>query len=92
VKETEVEAVIVRAFQSLDQFCRAVRMLSIFPLFSNWRAYQRIVRVSRWLWHQDMRAAFDEVVAADVCHDLGSWQNLRMELFLDGVELLQMHC
>lgn len=52
------------------------------------RPVQRIVLVGGRLWNQDSRAAFDEVVRADVCHDLCARENLSVELLLQSVELL----
>nr|POE63107.1 hypothetical protein CFP56_04010 [Quercus suber] len=47
-----------------------------------------IMRIRRRLRHQDMRATFDEMVRADVGHDLGARQDFHVELLLDLVELL----
>lgn len=40
------------------------------------------------LWNQDVGAAFDEVVAADIGHDLCARKDLGVDLPLDLAELL----
>jgi hypothetical protein len=51
---------------------------------------ERIVRRVRGLRDEDSAVSpLDEVVRADVCHDLGAWQDLRVELCLDLAEFLE---
>lgn len=46
------------------------------------------MRVVGRLRHQNTGIALDEVVTANICHDLGAGQNLDMELLLDLMNLL----
>lgn len=52
------------------------------------RPVQWIIRIRRRLWDQNSRATFDEVVGANICHDLRARENLSVELLLQSVELL----
>jgi transposase len=50
---------------------------------------QRVVRVVAWLWNEYRFAgALDEMMCADIRHDLCAWQDLRVELLLDLADLL----
>ena len=47
------------------------------------------MRVIGGLWYQDIFAAFDEMMTADICHQLRAWQDLGVKLFLNLMELLR---
>lgn len=53
------------------------------------RPVERVVRIVRRLGDQDTGPAFDEVMRSDIRHDLGTGQDLGMELLLELVELLR---
>lgn len=48
------------------------------------------MRIVRGLGNEHTAAAFDEVVGSNICHDLGTGQDLSMELLFNLVELLYL--